>query len=430
MKVRSAKLTIAISILLIEPRVLGEDAKSIRDLVLAEMPEIQSVKNFDELSEVLQQNIIKLSPKTLNSLLSYCEKDFSEKISSLNKPELIFKNKQKFLFRKELWGGIKYDFEKDLFSAVVDKQSQELKTQAPIGVYWLLNGPCNLKCIHCYGNVEEFPRESLSESDQMIVAQRIIDSGAMRVTLAGGEPLLRKDTPLIIEKLVEHNISVVLGTNGTYLTNEMMPTIKKTSLVEISLDSHDEFINNKIRLSRTASGNAFKETLKAIDLCVANQVKLKILTSLNNKNYSDLIKIADLIYTRGVRVWGISWTLFAGRAKQIYKEHVPVESKNISNEIEQTLNLIQMKYPDLKIKYSNRSNSKENNRFSFLIFPNGQAFAEDLNVGQKFPFYSLVASPLIKSWTEENYNIKQHFKRWVSDRIEIKGGHAPGLVEI
>lgn len=235
------------------------------------------------------------------------------------------------------------------------------------------------------------------------------------------EPLLRKDTPLIIEKLVEHNISVVLGTNGTYLTNEMMPTIKKTSLVEISLDSHDEFINNKIRLSRTASGNAFKETLKAIDLCVANQVKLKILTSLNNKNYSDLIKIADLIYTRGVRVWGISWTLFAGRAKQIYKEHVPVESKNISNEIEQTLNLIQMKYPDLKIKYSNRSNSKENNRFSFLIFPNGQAFAEDLNVGQKFPFYSLVASPLIKSWTEENYNIKQHFKRWVSDRIEFKG---------
>lgn len=189
MKVRSAKLTIAISILLIEPRVLGEDAKSIRDLVLAEMPEIQSVKNFDELSEVLQQNIIKLSPKTLNSLLSYCEKDFSEKISSLNKPELIFKNKQKFLFRKELWGGIKYDFEKDLFSAVVDKQSQELKTQAPIGVYWLLNGPCNLKCIHCYGNVEEFPRESLSESDQMIVAQRIIDSGAMRVTLAGGEVL-------------------------------------------------------------------------------------------------------------------------------------------------------------------------------------------------------------------------------------------------
>ena len=141
MKVRSAKLTIAISILLIEPRVLGEDAKSIRDLVLAEMPEIQSVKNFDELSEVLQQNIIKLSPKTLNSLLSYCEKDFSEKISSLNKPELIFENKQKFLFRKELWGGIKYDFEKDLFSAVIDKQSQELKTQAPIGVYWLLNGP-------------------------------------------------------------------------------------------------------------------------------------------------------------------------------------------------------------------------------------------------------------------------------------------------
>jgi hypothetical protein len=74
----------------------------------------------------------------------------------------------------------------------------------------------------------------------------------------------------------------------------------------------------------------------------------------------------------------------------------------------------------MKIKSSNRSDvTLGNNRFSCLVFPDGRMFAEDLASGEKVGFHSLLEAGVAKSWNEENYNIKQHFKRWVGPRVEI-----------
>ncbi len=335
-----------------------------------------------------------------------------------NLPSVLVENGNRILQREEAWGSVRYDYSSDLFSADIRDHEAALKPASPLGIYWLIMAPCNLRCVHCYGNVEEFPKESLSTEDQFIIADRIIESGAMRVTIAGGEPLLRKDTPAIIEKLADNNISVILGTNGTYLRPEIMSSVKRTTLVEISLDSQIEQINNAIRISRTKTGNAFKEALQAIDLCIKEATNLRVLTCLNKYNYKNLQGLADLVYAHGVRDWGLSWTVYAGRAKAIYADHMPKDMDVVVEQIQEIRN----KYPDLKIKYSNRTDQSSNNRFSFLIFPNGRAFAEDLVLGQKFAFHSLLDAPLIHSWTDENYNIEQHFKRWTGNRVRYTSG--------
>jgi sulfatase maturation enzyme AslB (radical SAM superfamily) len=325
-------------------------------------------------------------------------------------------NGLKFTRRAESWGQVIYDFEKDLFSAQA-KHGVRLATiepEAPLGLYWLVTAPCNLKCIHCYGNVEDLPKGLTSEQAQIKIADRIIESGAMRVTINGGEPLLRRDTPAIIEQLADADVSVILGTNGTYLTTAIMPSVKRTTRIEISFDSHLENVNNSIRVSRLKDGNAYKESLAAVDLALAHDVRLRVLTCLNRHNYQHVEAIGDLLYARGVRDWSVSWTLHAGRARHIYSSLVSPDMQSV----ESVIDLIRLKYPDMKIKYSNRSEVAEgNNRFSCLVFPDGRMFAEDLDVGEKIAFHSLLQAPVSQSWNNENYNIRQHFKRWVGDRM-------------
>lgn len=330
------------------------------------------------------------------------------------KPYVVERDEKKYLYRLEKWGAIEYDYALDQFSALIDPDIERPLPRAPLGVYWLVTAPCNLRCIHCYGNVEELPRENLSWKQQAFIADQIIQSGAMRVTLNGGEPLLRKDTPQIIEKLADNNIAVVLGTNGSYLNTSMMSSIKRTSLVEISFDSHDENVNNSIRISRVVNGNAYKESLKALDLCLNYDVKLRVLTCINQHNIQHIEAIADLLYSRGVRDWSISWTLFAGRARFIYDKLATRNSDAVLEVVER----VKQKYPDFKIKSSNRSNPAANNRYSCLVFPNGRLFAEDLSLGKKIPFHSLFDAPLTASWTEENFNIQKHFERWTTGRIK------------
>lgn len=329
------------------------------------------------------------------------------------RPFVVHRETKKYLYRAEKWGHVEYDYLSDQFSAFVSREVQNPLPRAPLGLYWLVTAPCNLRCIHCYGNVEELPRDTVSEKDQERIADQIIQSGVMRVTLNGGEPLLRKDTPRIIEKLADNNIAVVLGTNGTYLTESIMGSVKRTSLVDISFDSYDEATNNAIRPSRSPTGNAYQEALRAIKLCIAHNVKLRVLTCINNRNVTHVEAIGKILYACGVRDWSISWTLFAGRARFIYNSL----ASNDLEVVQQAVARIQEKYPDMKVKLSNRSNSAENNRYSCLVFPNGRVFAEDLALGRKISYESLLKTPLSASWNSANFNIDQHFARWTGGRI-------------
>lgn len=337
-------------------------------------------------------------------------------LEPLKTPFVHERNGRKILTRMESWGLIDYDYSTDQFSAVVRANGQSILPRAPLGLYWLVTAPCNLRCIHCYGNVEELPRGNLTEQQQDFVAEQIINSGAMRVTLNGGEPLLRKDTPRIIEKLADHNIAVILGTNGTYLSKSIVNSVKRTSMVEISFDSHDEHTNNSIRPSRVAGGSAHKEALSAIELCAAENINFRVLTCVNLRNQHHIGQIAELLYSRGVRNWSISSTLFAGRARFVYEDLVVKNWSMIENEIER----VREKFPAMKIKSSNRTDSSTNNKYSCLVFPNGRMFAEDLVLGQKTAYHSLLEAPLAQSWNTNNYNIEQHFARWTGGRVHFQ----------
>ncbi len=312
--------------------------------------------------------------------------------------------------RKESWGTIYYDNVRDEFSAEVYPGCTPIP-ESPIGIGWLVTAPCNLKCIHCYGNVEDLPSERLSTPQQLKVVDEIIRAGVMRQILSGGEPLMRRDTLEVIEKLTTNGVATILGTNGTFLSNQSMKTVRKCTRVEMSLDSMDERVNNEIRPSRNARGNTYQETLRAIKLCQDHGVSPRILTCLNRYNYLEVPALAQFLYEQGIRDWAISWTLSAGRAHHIYGELMPEDTSQVERVVDQ----LRPDYPDMQIRLSDRTVNYD--RYYCLIWSNGLMGTEEISTGKKLFFSSLISGTIRDGWKLQNYDLDAHFRKWTAGRV-------------
>src|SRR5205823_6593515 len=121
----------------------------------------------------------------------------------------------------------------------------------PHVVAWNLTRRCNLECAHCY--IAAGPHESAAtELDKAtclgIVDQVLSVNPAPMLILSGGEPLLRDDLNEIAHYASAHGATVVVGTNGTLLTDERIAALQAAGVrgVAVSIDSlrpsyHDNF---------------------------------------------------------------------------------------------------------------------------------------------------------------------------------------------
>lgn len=311
--------------------------------------------------------------------------------------------------RIENWGQISYDKEKDEFSAVVRAGVKPVPS-APIGVGWVIIGSCNQECIICYGNAEALPRNTLSLSECLRVVDAIKDAGIMRVVISGGEPLLLPHLPHVVQALAVKDISVVVGTNGTLLSDENIEALRGCTRIEISLDAPTAALNNRLRPSRSVKGNAWAEAIRAIRLCLRLGIKVRVLTTLNNMNQELLVGMAALLQEIGVSDWAISWTIPAGRAAPIFKNITP-EAQIVDRQLLQ----IRVYFPSLKVRYSHRG--QESNRFYYLILPDGQIATQDVQTGNKVIYGSALTNALNSPWTSEKFDQSAHFDKWIAGRI-------------
>lgn len=113
---------------------------------------------------------------------------------------------------------------------------------------------CNFRCVYCmpkevFGRDYAFmPREELLSFEEITRVARIAAThGVEKIRLTGGEPLLRKGLPQLIEMLAAlrtpagHPLDIALTTNGSALAHSAQ-ALKDSGLqrVTVSLDSLDE----------------------------------------------------------------------------------------------------------------------------------------------------------------------------------------------
>lgn len=98
---------------------------------------------------------------------------------------------------------------------------------------------CNMRCQHCY--VSRDPTEGDNEPPELDHAfigsllEEAASLGCTRLTLTGGEPLLRADFPEILMQAHRLGLEVALATNATLLDDDIADLLEHVPLQRISI---------------------------------------------------------------------------------------------------------------------------------------------------------------------------------------------------
>ncbi len=109
---------------------------------------------------------------------------------------------------------------------------------------------CNLRCTYCMpaDGIQLSPKEHIMTYEEIYtIAKKFVDHGVTKIRLTGGEPLVRKDARLIIEKLATLPVQLTLTTNGV-IVDKFIDLFKKCGIktLNVSLDSLDATKNKNI----------------------------------------------------------------------------------------------------------------------------------------------------------------------------------------
>ncbi len=193
------------------------------------------------------------------------------------------------------------------------------KPKGPV-VIWNLIRRCNLCCKHCYSISADtdFPGE-LNTSQVFSVMDDLKEFQVPAIILSGGEPLMRPDIYEIGRYAKQKGFYVGLSTNGTLIDESHIPKIKQTEFdyVGISIDgigkTHDEF--------RQKEG-AFSASMRAIELCHKNDIKVGLRFTITQDNADELPKLIDLCDEMDISKFYLSHLNYAGRGNRNRRDDV------------------------------------------------------------------------------------------------------------
>ena len=129
---------------------------------------------------------------------------------------------------------------------------------------------CNFRCLYCIPeeDIEWLPRAQLATLEELArIARVAVASGVRKLRLTGGEPLLRKDLPVLVRALaaIPGLEDLALTTNGTELPR-LAGALRAAGLerVNVSLDSLD-----RETAARLAQRDVLPAVLAGIDAAEA-----------------------------------------------------------------------------------------------------------------------------------------------------------------
>ena len=200
---------------------------------------------------------------------------------------------------------------------------------------WHITERCNLKCKHCYFD-EKFLKNELSLNQLFAILDDYINllkkwklpREASRISITGGEPLIRNDFFEFLEKCYQNRKKTRYGilTNGILLNDEKVAKLKrfKIDYAQVSLEGMEKK-NDEIRGKGT-----FRKIIKAAKLLVKNKINTGISITITKQNLKDipfLIKLAEKLKVNGL---GLRRFIPIGRGEEMKKIILsPQETRNI-----------------------------------------------------------------------------------------------------
>ncbi len=120
---------------------------------------------------------------------------------------------------------------------------------APICLTWELTYACDLACVHCLSSSGRRDPAELSTAECFGVIDELEALKVFYVNIGGGEPLLRRDFPEILDYAIGHGVGVKFSTNGTRLDAAAARRFAAMDRldIQVSLDGATEEVNDRVR---------------------------------------------------------------------------------------------------------------------------------------------------------------------------------------
>ena len=153
---------------------------------------------------------------------------------------------------------------------------------------------CNLRCTYCMPaeGVPLSPKSHIMNYDEIYaIAKTFVANGVTKIRLTGGEPLIRKDIPVILGKLASLPVELAITTNGITIDRHIdVLKENKINSINVSLDTLSES-----KFKEITRRNQFEKVYQNILLLIENGFKVKInavlIKGFNDNEIIDFIKL-------------------------------------------------------------------------------------------------------------------------------------------
>ena len=198
-------------------------------------------------------------------------------------------------------------------------------------VNWHLLEPCQFKCKYCYAEWEKTRLPEIYKdpraSSHLIEQIALLEHGrsAVRLSFAGGEPLLDKKLSAKIDRARDHQLAVSIISNGHLLKQDFLrENGKKIAMLGISIDSLEPVRNQKIgRRTLTDKQTDYQNIIKLLSVAreINPDIRIKINTVVNQFNFDeDLSELIDRIKPDKWKVLRVLPTTVKSRIQAISDE--------------------------------------------------------------------------------------------------------------
>lgn len=185
-------------------------------------------------------------------------------------------------------------------------------------VVWNCTRRCNLRCVHCYSQSENRRyADELSTVEAAAMLDDLARFGVPVVLFSGGEPLLRPDLTVLLEKSISLGMRAVISTNGTLITDAVAARLKQVGLsyVGVSLDGLKE-ANDRFRGVR----GAFDAAMRGIRCAMEAGIKVGLRFTITRRNADQIDGIFDLIRAQRIPRVCFYHLVYAGRGAALMQE--------------------------------------------------------------------------------------------------------------
>jgi SynChlorMet cassette radical SAM/SPASM protein ScmE len=153
---------------------------------------------------------------------------------------------------------------------------------------------CNLRCSYCYFfHNPAVDYRDLPTNEWLTFFDELGSLGVMNISLAGGEPFIRDDLPVLIEGIVRNRMRFSLLSNGALIDDEISAFIARTGrcdFVQVSVDGSCAETHDSCR-----GKGSFDSAIRGIRTLLRHRLNVAVRCTIHRNNVNDLENIARLL---------------------------------------------------------------------------------------------------------------------------------------